>query len=226
MSVEITCLGHSGFVLATGKHCLSIDPFLTDNPVARHKPAEIKCGHILLSHGHFDHFGDSIEIARRNNATVIAAYEVTEVAQKHGVKKVEAMNPGGRIGTDFGWVALTPAFHSSSYQGQYTGMPCGLVINIGGVTLYHTGDTALFSDMKLIGEIYKPDLAMICAGDRYTMGPELATRAAEFIGARSAIPIHWGTWPALAQEAEVRDKFRPSGVEVRIMKPGDVWKFG
>jgi L-ascorbate metabolism protein UlaG (beta-lactamase superfamily) len=226
MSIEITYLGHSGFVVAADKCCVAIDPFLTDNPVATHKPDEIECSHIVVSHGHFDHFGDTVRLARKHGATLIAAYEVTEVAQKKGVEKVEPMNPGGRIGTDFGWVALTPAFHSSSCEGQYTGMPCGMVVNIGGATIYHTGDTALFTDMKLIGEIYKPDIAMICAGDRFTMGPELATRAAEFIGARTAIPIHWGTWPLLAPEPLIREKFRPSGITVRIMKPGEVWKYG
>jgi L-ascorbate metabolism protein UlaG (beta-lactamase superfamily) len=226
MALDITYLGHSGFIVSSGKHCLVIDPFLTDNPVAKHRPGDIKCAHILVSHGHFDHFGDTVAIARNNGATLVAAYEVTELASKLGVKKCEAMNPGGRIGLEFGWIALTQAFHSSSYHGQYTGMPCGIVLNIGGVTIYHTGDTALFSDMKLIAEIYKPDIAMICAGDRFTMGPELASRAAEFIGARHAVPIHWGTWPPLAQEPELREKFRPGGVEPHIMKPGEVWKYG
>src|ERR1041385_4133318 len=160
MPVTITHLGHSGFLLAAGKHTVAVDPFLTDNPVAVHKPGQIACTHIAVSHGHFDHFGDTVRIARKNKATLIAAYEVTELACGKGVKKVEAMNPGGRIATDFGWVALTQAFHSSSIGGKYAGMPCGIVLHIGGVTLYHTGDTALFSDMELIGEIYKPDIAM------------------------------------------------------------------
>ena len=226
MPVTITHLGHSGFLLAAGKHTVAVDPFLTDNPVAVHKPADIAPTHIAVSHGHSDHFGDCVELSTKHNAPLIANYEVTELARARGVTHLEPMNPGGQITTDFGWVALTQAFHSSSIDGQYAGMPCGIVLHIGGVTFYHTGDTALFSDMRLIGEIYRPDIAMICAGDRFTMGPQLATRAAEFIRPKAAIPIHWGTWPPLAQEKDIREHFKPAGVEVRVMKAGEVWKYG
>ena len=140
-----------------------------------------------------------------------------------GVAKGEPMNPGGQIETPFGYVALTPAIHSNSYQRRYLGMPCGVILNIGGVTLYHCGDTALFSDMKLIGEIYKPDIAFIPAGDRFTMGPKLATMAAEFIQPKVAVPVHWGTWPLLAQDMT---DFKPQGVEVKVMKPGENWQYG
>jgi L-ascorbate metabolism protein UlaG (beta-lactamase superfamily) len=132
-------------------------------------------------------------------------------------------NPGGKVPTAFGWVAFTPAFHSSSSDGKYAGMPCGLVIHIGGVTVYHCGDTALFGDMKLIGEIYRPDIACIPIGDRYTMGPELATRAAEFIRPRIVIPIHYKTWPALVQDAS---GLTPQGIEVKEMAPGERWSYG
>ena len=134
----------------------------------------------------------------------------------------EPVNPGGRIKTPFGCVAFPQAFHSSSYEGRYLGMPCGLVIHMGGITVYHCGDTGLFSDMRLIGEIYEPDVAGVPIGDRSTMGPELATRAAELINPRVAIPMHYDTWPLIAQDPRA---FAPKGVPVRVMRPGDMWEY-
>ena len=119
-------------------------------------------------------------------------------------------------------MAFTQAFHSSSHTGRYMGQPCGIVLHLGGKTVYHCGDTGLFSDMKLLGEIYKPDIACIPIGDLYTMGPELATRAAEFIGAKIAIPIHYKTFPILKQDAS---GFEPSGVEVLELAPGASHEF-
>jgi L-ascorbate metabolism protein UlaG (beta-lactamase superfamily) len=220
MSLTITYLGHSGFLLDDGAERLAIDPFLSGNPVARHTAEEIRCGHIALTHGHGDHLGDTVAIARRNRATVIATFELAEYLGEQGVESREAMNTGGRIETRFGWVALTQAFHSSSHEGRYLGMPCGVVVHMGGVTLYHCGDTALFSDMKLIGEIYRPHVACIPIGDRFTMGPALAARAAEWIKAAVAIPIHYNTWPPIAQDPA---DFAPSGVEVKPLRPGESW---
>lgn len=223
MAVVITFLGHSGFLFSDGSNAIVIDPFLTGNPVAMHAPGDIRCQAIVLTHGHSDHFGDTVQIAQANNATVIAAFEITEYAASQGVKQVEPANPGGKVQTDFGWVAFTQAFHSSSYNGQYMGMPCGVVVYIGGTTVYHCGDTALFSDMKLIGEIYQPNIACIPVGDRFTMGPDLGARAAELIQPNIAIPIHYGTWPLLAQDIST---FQPTGVEVKVMKPGETWSYG
>ncbi len=222
MSVDITFLGHAGFRLDDGNQQLIIDPFLSGNPVAKHRPNDLTCQYIALTHGHSDHFGDTIEIARKNDATIIAAYEICNYVASKGIEKVEPANPGGRIQTSFGWVALTQAFHSSSLDGQYMGLACGLVVNIGGVTLYHCGDTALFSDMKMIGELYKPDIAMIPCGDRFTMGTDHATRAAELIQPRYAIPIHYKTFGALAQDA---GGFKPNGVQVKEMEPGSSWNY-
>jgi L-ascorbate metabolism protein UlaG (beta-lactamase superfamily) len=223
MPVEITYLGHSGFLFSDGKTTLAVDPFLTGNPVAKHHPGDVRCHYIALTHGHADHLGDTLALAQANDANVIAAWEITQYLEEAGHKNVNPANPGGKVTTSFGWVALTQAFHSSSYQGRYMGMPCGLVIHIGGATVYHCGDTALFSDMRLIGEIYEPDIACIPIGDRFTMGPELATRAAELIAAAVAIPIHFNTWPPIAQDPA---KFKPTGVEVKVMVPGEVWRYG
>ena len=223
MHADITYLGHSGFLFSDGTHTIAVDPFLTGNPAATHKPGDIRCTHIALTHGHADHFGDTIEIARANNAPVFAAFEITEYLAEQGVANCEPGNPGGKIDAPFGSVAFTQAFHSSSYNGRYMGMPCGAVINIGGVTIYHCGDTGLFSDMKLLGELYKPDIACIPIGDRFTMGPELATKAAEFIGAKIAIPIHYNTWPPIEQDPA---NFNPAGVQVKVMAPGETWQYG
>ncbi|RMF81188.1 MAG: metal-dependent hydrolase [Planctomycetota bacterium] len=218
MSVELTFLGHAGFVLRSGDSSVAIDPFLTGNPVAKHKPGDVRCSHIVLTHGHADHVGDAVAIAKANDSTCYGAFELCNYLSQQGVKKCEPGNPGGRIQTDFGWVAFTQAFHSSSYEGHYMGMPCGAVVNLGGVTFYHCGDTALFGDMKLLGEIYQPQVAMIPVGDRFTMGPELGGKAAELIRPRIAIPIHYGTWPLLTSDISA---FRPEGVEVRALQPGE-----
>lgn len=222
MPLDITYLGHSGFVLSDGKHQLAVDPFLTGNELAKHKPADITCQAIALTHGHEDHFGDTVAIAKANDAQVIAAFEVCNFASEQGVKKTNPGNPGGRIETDFGYIAFTQAFHSSSHGGRYLGMPTGLIIHMGGVTFYHCGDTGLFSDMRLIGEIYQVDVAAIPIGDRFTMGPELATRAAEFIQPKAAIPIHYKTFPALKQSAQ---GFEPPAIEVKELAPGETWQY-
>jgi len=223
MSIEITFLGHAGFMITDGTHVVAIDPFLTGNPVATVNPEDIHCQYITLTHGHADHMGDTVMIAKANCATVIAAFEITEYLGDQGIQNTEPANPGGKVQTEFGWVAFTQAVHSSSYNGQYMGVACGVVVNMGGITVYHCGDTDLFSDMKLIGEIYQPDIACIPVGDRLTMGPELATLAAELIRPTVAIPIHYGTWPLLVQNISA---FRPKGITVQTLKPGERWSFG
>ena len=223
MTLTLTYLGHAGFAFDDGQHTLLVDPFLTGNPVARHKPGDLRCQYIALTHGHADHVGDTIAIAKRNDATVIAVFELCNFLGQHGVARTEPGNPGGQITTPFGWVAFTQAFHSSSYEGQYMGMPCGLVIHMGGATVYHCGDTGLFGDMRLIGEVYRPDVACVPIGDRFTMGPALATRAAELIKPAVAIPIHYDTWPPIAQDPAA---FKPPGVTVKALKAGDRWAVG
>lgn len=224
MSVSLTFLGHAGFLFDDGTHKVAIDPWLEGNPVATMKAADLEVGHIIVTHGHADHFGDVEKIARKNDATVYAAYEIMEYLNEQGYEKVQPGNTGGKIAAEFGWVAFTQAFHSSSMNGRYLGHPMGAVVRMGGVTIYHCGDTGIFGDMKLIGEIYKPDVALIPVGDRFTMGPELGTRAAEMIGAKIAIPIHHSTFPGLL--VEDLSGFAPKGVEVKRMAPGETWDCG
>jgi L-ascorbate metabolism protein UlaG (beta-lactamase superfamily) len=223
MTLTLTFLGHSGFAFQDGRHTLLLDPFLTGNPAARHTPGDLACDYIALTHGHSDHLGDTVALARSNDATVIGVFELCNYLGERGVAKTDPANPGGKITTGFGWVALTQAFHSSSYEGRYLGMPCGLVVSMGGAVVYHCGDTGLFGDMRLIGEVYRPDLALIPIGDRYTMGPELATRAAELINPKVAIPIHFNTWPPIAQDPKA---FAPRGIRVRVLEPGATWTVG
>jgi len=222
MPLNITFLGHAGFLFDDGKHQLCVDPFLTGNELAKHKPADIQCQTLALTHGHEDHFGDTMEILANTDAQLIAAYEICNYVAEQGHQNVNPGNPGGKIDTDFGYVAFTQAFHSSSYQGRYMGMPCGLIIEIGGVTIYHAGDTTLFSDMKLIGDLYDPDIALLPVGDRFTMGPELATRAAELVQPKVAVPVHYKTFGLLRQDI---NGFEPSAIKVHEMQPGESWRY-
>lgn len=222
MSLNITFLGHSGFIFDDGQHRVVVDPFLTGNDLAKHDPNTIDCQTLALTHGHEDHFGDTMTILENTGAQLIAAFEICNHVASQGHQNVNPGNPGGRIETDFGSITFTHAFHSSSYAGKYMGMPCGLIIDIGGVIIYHCGDTGLFSDMKLIGDIYDPEIALIPVGDRFTMGPELATRAAEMIGPKVAVPIHYKTFGLLRQDIT---GFEPSAVKVHEMQPGESWQY-
>lgn len=219
MAIDIEFLGHAGFLLRSGTHAVAIDPFLTHNPVAVKQASDIACDAIAVTHGHADHYSDVPAIAKRTGATVYAAFEICEHLGEQGHETLQPMNPGGRVEAPFGWIALTQAFHSSSFQGRYMGMPCGVVVHMEGVTVYHLGDTALFGDLKLIGELYTPDVAIVPIGDRFTMGAVQGKQAAEMIGARIAIPCHYGTWPELAQDPV---GFKPQGVEVQRLDPGQV----
>ena len=219
MSLSITFLGHAGFLLDDGTKRVAIDPFLSGNPLAPCTAEQIECSHILITHGHADHFSDTVAIAKRTGAAVIAGFEICEYLGEQGIE-AQPCNPGARVTTDFGWVAATHAIHSSSFEGRYMGVASGLVVNMGGTTIYDAGDTDLFSDMKLIGEIYQPDIAIIPIGDVFTMGPELGARAAEFVGAPIAIPMHYDTWPPIAQDPST---FAPKGIEVKVLAAGEAW---
>jgi len=198
--MKLTYLSHSCFALEGASHRLIIDPFLTGNPLAPIRPEEVAADYILVTHGHGDHLGDTVAIARRTGATVISTFEVASVCGKRGAK-AHAMNHGGAWSFPFGRVKVTLAHHSSSEETEtgfgYLGNPAGLLITMEGKTFYHAGDTALFLDMKLIGELDPIDVAMLPIGDNFTMGPEDAGRAVDFLGAKLALPMHYNTFPQI-----------------------------
>lgn len=203
MSTKLTWLGHSGFKIETGEHTILLDPFITGNPVANPSSSdELEADFILLTHGHGDHVGDTVAIAKRTGATVVGNFEVGGWINKQGVENVAQPNTGGGADFDFGRVELTIAFHSSSMpDGSYGGSPNGLFITLkNGLKIYHAGDTSFFSDMKLVGE-KEPDIAILPMGDFFTMGPEDSVRAAKLIQPKYVLPCHYNTFPPIQQDA-------------------------
>jgi L-ascorbate metabolism protein UlaG (beta-lactamase superfamily) len=221
--MRLTYLGHSCFLVETASARLLIDPFLTGNPSALIKADDVTCDYVLVSHGHEDHSGDALGIAKRCGATIIANYEITEYFSAQGAK-THGMNPGGGHDFPFGRVKLTLAHHTSSVEAGlkpiYMGVPCGLLIKADGRTLYHAGDTALFLDMQLIGRA-GIDVAIIPIGDNFTMGPEDAVTALDFLQPKVAVPMHYGTWPVIAQDpAAFAARAARSGHTVTVLTPG------
>jgi L-ascorbate metabolism protein UlaG (beta-lactamase superfamily) len=223
--MEIRFLGHASFEIADGSARILIDPFLRpDNPAAVVGPEEIDPTHILLTHGHGDHMAHAVEVAKRTGAKCVGLVELARWLSEQGVEDVVDPNLGGTVELEFGWVKLVPAFHTNTLpDGRAIGLSAGLVIGIGATTVYHLGDTCLFSDLRLIAERTPVNVALVPIGGHYTMDQDDAATAAELLDADTVIPMHYDTFPPVEADperfkAEVESR---SSSQVVILRPGE-----
>ena len=216
--MDIRFLGHACFELTEGNTRVLIDPFLTGNPKAAADPGELEPTHIFLTHGHADHIGDTVDIAKRTGAQTIAIVELANELAEDGVENVADPNMGGTIEFEGGWVRLVPAWHTATSPKGTVHMPAGLVISLGGTVVYHLGDTALFSDLALPGKRDSIDVALMCIGGHYTMDRHDAVVAAELVGAKTVIPCHYDTFPPIETDAAAFAKEVKGGV---VLEPGE-----
>jgi L-ascorbate metabolism protein UlaG (beta-lactamase superfamily) len=223
MSTKVTWLGHAALSLETSGYNLLVDPFLSNNPAASVKPEEVQVDFILLSHGHGDHLGDTVAIAKRTGAMVITNAELSDWITNQGVKS-HGQHLGGGYQHPFGYLKLTMAIHGSGLpDGSYGGNPAGfLLTTIGNKKIYMACDTGLFGDMRLIGE-EGIDLAVLPIGDNYTMGPDDALRAVKFLEPTHIIPIHYNTFDVIAQDPDAWAERVESETEakVHVIEPGE-----
>ena len=228
-ALSITWLGHATFVLQSpGGRRIILDPWVTGNPSSPESAKKLGALDLMLiTHGHADHTGDAVSIGRSSGAHVVAPYEVSVWLQQKGLKSVTGMNPGGTLEALGLAITMVPAMHSSSIEEDgkiiYLGVATGYVITFeDGLSIYYSGDTSIFGDMRLIGEIYRPSIAFLPIGDLYTMGPEQAAKACELLGVKQVVPMHYGTFPALTgTPAKLRELVAPRGVQVLELTPGE-----
>jgi len=220
--MKIKFHGHSHLQVFYNGGSLVIDPFISGNPAAKIKPDDIECNFVVLTHGHGDHYGDTESIAKRNDATVIAINELALYAGSKGLK-AHTMHIGGARNFPFGKIKFTIAHHSSTVpDGTDTGDSSGVLLTIDGKTIYHAGDTGLFYDMKLIGEMNKIDCAFLPIGDNFTMGIDDAVKAVEFLNPAVVVPIHYNTFDVInADPNEFKRKVESIGKKCIIMNVGD-----
>ena len=221
--LNLTFLGHSCFMFNDGKYSVLIDPYIRGNPLAGVSVDDINVDYILITHGHGDHLGDAVELAKKNSATIITNFELAEYCAKNGVEKTAGLHIGGGADFPFGSIKLTIAHHGSAIDPDltYGGNPVGFIVRMAGKVIYHAGDTGLFMDMKLIGELDNIDVALLPIGGYFTMDFRDAARAVEFLKPQKVIPMHYDTFDPIKTDPKA---FAPlvneTGAECIILKPG------
>jgi L-ascorbate metabolism protein UlaG (beta-lactamase superfamily) len=227
--VTVTYHGHACFHLDDGTHSLLFDPFLSGNPKSSTSVEAFESlSALLVTHGHADHLGDAVELSKRCKAPIIAPFELATFCERRGAF-VHPMHIGGSHQFEFGRVKLTIAHHGSAFVDkgtEYTGNPCGFLVDLGGLSFYHAGDTGLFYDMKLIGEMNAIDVAFLPIGDNFTMGPEDAAKAVEFLQPRYVVPMHYATFEVLEPTPDrFADRAGGSSTEVVVLGVGEARDF-
>jgi L-ascorbate metabolism protein UlaG (beta-lactamase superfamily) len=223
--VDIRFLGHACFELTEGDTRVLMDPFLTGNPKAAAAPDELDPTHIFLTHGHPDHYGDIVDIAKRTGAQVVTIAEIAGELGEAGVENLSDPNLGGTVEFDEVWVKLVPAWHTSTTPNGTASVPAGMVVGLGGKVVYHLGDTALFSDLRLVGERNPVDVALMCIGGHYTMDRHDAVTAAGLVGATTVIPCHYDTFPPVETDSQAfkADVEAQTSSKVELLAPGETF---
>jgi L-ascorbate metabolism protein UlaG (beta-lactamase superfamily) len=223
---KLTYFSHSAWMIESRGHRIVIDPFLDGNPTSPVKAGEVKADFIIVTHAHGDHFGDTISIAQNNKALVISNFEIASYCTERGVQS-HGMHIGGSRQFPFGIVKFTPAFHGSTFpDGSNGGMPTGVLIMLEGKTIYHSGDTGLFGDMKLIAEMNPIDIALLPIGDNFTMGVVDAVKAVEFLKPGKVIPMHYMTFDVIHTDPnEFKKRVQKLGVDVQVLDYGQSLEF-
>ena len=220
--MEVRFLGHAGFALEDGSTTVLIDPFLSGNPKAAISADDVSATTILLTHGHGDHIGDTVAIAKRTGATAVAIVEIANELGEEGID-VRDPNMGGTVKFDWGWVKLVPAWHTSTTPKGTANVPAGLLINFQDTVVYHLGDTCVFSDLQLVGKRNPIDVALMCIGGHYTMDRVDAVDAAELVGAKTVIPCHYNAFPPIETDAQAfkSDVESATRSNVVVLEPGE-----
>ena len=219
--MNIRFLGHACFELTEGDTTVLIDPFLSGNPKAAISQEDAAATTILLTHGHGDHIGDTVAIAKRTGAPVVAIVELANELAEEGIE-VHDPNLGGTVRFDWGWVKLVPAWHTSTTPKGTVNTPAGLLVNFADTIVYHLGDTCLFSDLQLVGRRTPIDVALMCIGGHYTMDRTDAVEAAALIGAKTVVPCHYGTFPPIETDVDAfkSDVESATTSKVEVVEPG------
>lgn len=223
MSITIKYLGHSAFLIKYGESSIIIDPFIKGNPEAKVNPNDLDVQDVFLTHAHGDHLGDAIEISEKTGAKISAIYELANYCIKNGAE-AQGLNMGGAVEFSWGKAWWLPAAHSSSTpDGEYGGEPASILLEIDGKRIYNAGDTGLHYDLKMVGEFYRPDIALLPVGGYYTMGIDEAVKATEWLGCKKVIPMHYNTFPAISINVEeFKTKIESkTDAECIILKPGE-----